>query len=114
MAESKNPQVLTDEQVREEAIKRGLIKVLRSEEQVEFEAAEARLNAQKAEIFTAIQAANFPGPVEIRLGVSNTGEEFLTAIRTRKPYKKREAKVEAPTPAPVAEPAKKAKKATKA
>jgi len=93
---------LTDEQIKELAISRGLIKVVRSEGQVAFEEAASRLNALEAEIFDLLQQADFPGSVEVRFGVKRDGEKFLTPIRTRKEYTKKAKDEAEPAPAPKA------------
>lgn len=84
-----NPDSLTNDQIKRLAEERGLIKVQRSEGQVAFEEAVNRLSALKAEIFDLLNQADFGGPVEIRFGVGRDGEEFLSAIRTRKEYSKK-------------------------
>jgi len=87
-----NPESLTDEQIKELAKQRGLIKSSRSEGQVAFEEAVSRLNGLEAEIFDLLQQADFNGPVEVRFGVGRDGEKFLSAIRTRKEYAPRGSK----------------------
>lgn len=99
------------EAIRQQAIELGFIKVSRSEGQVAFEEAASRLSALEAELFDLLQQADFPGSVEVRMGIDREGGTFLNTIRTRKEYTKKSKEADAPAPAPA--PAAKAKKGIK-